>query len=70
MSDKALFIKQFTASTVSTAIPEPQPNIESLYRTVLVMKELLETLTRQRGNSLYSAVTVEDLYKTGFADLL
>lgn len=31
------------------AIPNPEKNIESLYRTVLALKEVVETITRQRG---------------------
>ena len=42
-------------------IPEPYENIESVYRTVLAMKELVEMLAGQRGQAYDVAVTWQDL---------
>jgi hypothetical protein len=46
-------------------IPEPSPEVHSLYQTVAALKEVVETLTRQRGYISESAVTVEDLIELG-----
>ena len=42
-------------------IPEPLVDADSLYNTVAALKEVVETITRQRGKVTDSAVTVEDL---------
>jgi len=42
-------------------IPQPVESIESLFRTVLAMKELVETLAGQRGKPIDIAVTWQDL---------
>lgn len=70
MSNIKAFTAKFPPASITRAIPEPSPDLESLFKTVSAMKELLETLTRQRGDSLQSAVTVDDLHRLGFADLL
>ena len=70
MADRNLFINKFKPSPFTRAIPDPRPDVESLYRTVVALKELVETLTRQRQDVSSSAVTVDDLYNSGFADLL
>lgn len=43
------------------SIPEPFENVESIYRTVLAMKELVETLAGQRGQAYDVAITWQDL---------
>jgi hypothetical protein len=42
-------------------IPEPYQTVESLYRTVSVMKELIEVLAGQRGQAYDAAVTWQDM---------
>lgn len=42
-------------------IPDPLPEVEALQTSVAALKEVVETLTRQRGQVSDSAVTVEDL---------
>jgi hypothetical protein len=48
-----------------TAIPEPYATIESLYATVLQLKEAVEVLQNQRGNSEDAAVAFRDLVALG-----
>ena len=42
-------------------IPEPYEDVQSLYRTVHAMKELVEMLAGQRGFASEVAVTWQDL---------
>jgi hypothetical protein len=42
-------------------IPEPYENVESLYRTVHALKELVEVLSGQRGQAFDVAVTWQDM---------
>ena len=66
MSDRDLFISKLDAPVQFGAIPEPQPgDSDSIHNTILVIKENLEVLTRQRGTYFQSAATVEDLLKLG-----
>jgi hypothetical protein len=46
---------------VQVTIPEPYENVESLYRTVLSLKELVEMLAGQRGQAFDVAVTWQDM---------
>lgn len=46
-------------------IQEPMPDLNALTESVAALKEVVETLTRQRGNFAESAVTVEDLVDLG-----
>jgi len=46
-------------------IPDPLPEVEALSTSVAALKEVVETLTRQRGTYAESAVTVEDLVDLG-----
>jgi transposase len=47
-------------------IPEPYEDLASLYRSVLTMKELVETLAGQRGQAYDVAVTWQDLLDLGW----
>ena len=62
MSDQRLFRSKFKPTPVTRAIPEPGNDLESLRATVEALREVVETLSRQRGNVGDSAVTVDDLY--------
>jgi hypothetical protein len=48
-----------------TAVPEPYTTLESLYATVLALKEAVEVLQNQRGNSEDAAVVFRDLVALG-----
>jgi len=43
------------------AIPEPQPDVQELYNTVLALKQAVEMLTSQRFPINNAAVTWQDL---------
>lgn len=49
-------------------IQEPLPEINALTESVSALKEVVETLTRQRGEYAESAVTVEDLVDLGIIE--
>jgi hypothetical protein len=49
-------------------IPEPAPDLGALYATVMSMKEIVEELTRQRGENIVSAVTVQDMIDLGIVE--
>lgn len=46
-------------ATKFPVIPTPTPNLDSLVQTVIVMKNLLEMLTKQRGGNDGTAAFVE-----------
>ena len=46
---------------VQVTIPQPYEDVASLYRSVIALKELVETLAGQRGQALDVAVTWQDL---------
>lgn len=50
---------------IQQSIPEPVAEIRSLHATVLATKEIVETLTGQRGRALDAAVTWGDLVEAG-----
>lgn len=49
-------------------IPDPMPDLNALTESVAATKEVVETLTRQRGTFAESAVTVEDLVDLGIIE--
>ena len=49
-------------------IPDPLPEVEALNSSVAALKEVVETLTRQRREYAESAVTVEDLVDLGIIE--
>lgn len=46
-----------------SGIPQPTHDVSSLVEAVIALKESVEVLTRQRGDTTHSAVTWEDLLK-------
>ena len=69
MPDIAVFAKKFFANKRLPRIPAPEQNISSLHRTVTALKEAVEVLSRQRGDKLDSAVTIEELYRYGIPEV-
>ena len=50
---------------IQLAIPEPYETLHSLRNSVIANKEVVETLSGQRGNILDAAVTWGDLLDIG-----
>jgi hypothetical protein len=47
------------------AIPDVKPDIDSMYRSMLMLKEGYENLSRQRGRNFTWPVTFQDLIDMG-----
>lgn len=56
-------VTQTIYKEVGSGIPEPQADVESLYRTVSALKIMFEQLTRQRGDRTKSALLVSEVDK-------
>lgn len=48
-----------------SAIPSPQPNLNSLYEVSIALKQNVEALTGQRGGPLQRSPTWQDLINLG-----
>lgn len=53
-------------SRTVVGIPEPRPDLSSLYETIVALREQVQLLTGQRGDDLERAVTFQDMVDYDF----